>query len=712
MFYQSTLLDNGIQVISERMDAVHSVSLGIWFRVGSRDEQPQQLGLSHFMEHMMFKGTPSRDALSISMEFDAMGAELNAFTSKEYTCYYARFVDEHLDKATEVLSDMVLQSVFDQSDIDSEREVVIEEIARSEDTPDDHIYDLFTQAMFPTHQLGSPILGTRPIVGGFTHQDCVAYHQRHYAAANCVIVACGNVDHDQLVSTCAGYLDSMPAGQHNPRDLVIEPARLNFSFMEKDTEQAHVLFGMPGIALGEDDRFAATLLEIALGGGMSSRLFQEIREKRGLAYAVHASSSPYLNAAQFAVYAGTRPANLSEVIEIINRELRIAMEKGLSDEELNRVREYTIGLTVLGMESTRSRMTRLGKNAVSDLPLYSLDEILDRYRTVTLADTQRVADRVLSQKPTLAIISPMKTAALEQEFSYLLLYLWRHFLRRRVMVLSRRYKQSEGSRMIKVLINGYLGRMGTQVVKAVTESADMQVVAGFDLNSTTDSVTLNGEDIAPAFSDLKQALESTKPDVMVDFTVPTAVEANLRIALPTGVDCVLGTTGLGREALEGLAGLAPNGTCLFHAPNFTTGAVLMMHFAKIAARFFPDAEVIEFHHNGKVDAPSGTAINTALSIAEERAKANLSSLSPGKETELVGREGARGTAVQGIPVHSIRSDGYVAHQEVLFGSPGQTLTIRHDSIDRSSYMPGVLLAIRSVGNYQGLVVGLENFMRI
>lgn len=420
MFYQSTLLDNGIQVISEQMDAVHSVSLGVWFRVGSRDERPQQLGLSHFMEHMMFKGTPSRDALAISMEFDAMGAELNAFTSKEYTCYYARFVDEHLDKATEVLSDMVLRSLFDQSDIDSEREVVIEEIARSEDTPDDHIYDLFTQAMFPTHQLGSPILGTRQIVGGFTHQDCVAYHQRHYAAANCVVVACGNVDHDLLVRTCAGYLGSMPVGQHNPRDLVIEPARLNFSFMEKDTEQAHLLFGMPGIALGDDDRFAATLLEIALGGGMSSRLFQEIREKRGLAYAVHAGSIPYLNASQFSVYAGTRPTNLSEVIGIIDHELRIAMEKGLTEEELNRVREYTIGLTVLGMESTRSRMTRLGKNAVSDLPLYSLDEILDRYRTVTLADTQRVADRILSQKPTLAIISPLKTDALEQEFSYLL----------------------------------------------------------------------------------------------------------------------------------------------------------------------------------------------------------------------------------------------------------------------------------------------------
>jgi len=266
--------------------------------------------------------------------------------------------------------------------------------------------------------------------------------------------------------------------------------------------------------------------------------------------------------------------------------------------------------------------------------------------------------------------------------------------------------------MIKVLVSGYLGRMGTQVVKAVTESADMQIVAGFDLNAAAGSVTFNGEDIAPEFSDLQQAIDSTRPDVMVDFTAPTAVEANLRVALPNAVDCVVGTTGLTRETLEGLGLLAPQGTCLFYAPNFTTGAVLMMHFAKIAARFFPDAEVIEFHHNGKADSPSGTAINTALSIAEQRSKTKLGSSSPGKETELAGREGARGASVEGIPVHSIRSDGYVAHQEVLFGSPGQTLTIRHDSIDRSSYMPGVLLAIRSVGDCTGLIVGLENLMSI
>ena len=368
----------------------------------------------------MFKGTPTRDALAISMEFDAMGAELNAFTSKEYTCYYARFVDEHLDKSAEILSDMVIRSLFNQSDIDSEREVVIEEIARSEDTPDDHVYDLFTQAIFPTHQLGRPILGTRKIVGGFKHQDCLDYHSRHYNAENCVVVASGNVDHDALVKICARYLDAMPKGVHNPRDIVTETARMNFSFMEKETEQAHVLYGMPGIALGDKDRFAAALLDTALGGGMSSRLFQEIREKRGLAYAVYANTIPYLNAAQFNVYAGTRPSNLPEVVKIIHQEIETVVDKGLNTAELDRVREYAIGYTVLDMESTRSRMSRLGKNAISGLELFSLDDILERYRAVTLADTQRVAERVLTQTPTLAIISPQKTAILEQEFAYLI----------------------------------------------------------------------------------------------------------------------------------------------------------------------------------------------------------------------------------------------------------------------------------------------------
>ncbi len=263
--------------------------------------------------------------------------------------------------------------------------------------------------------------------------------------------------------------------------------------------------------------------------------------------------------------------------------------------------------------------------------------------------------------------------------------------------------------MIKVLVSGFLGSMGTKVVAAVTGADDMEVCAGCDIGAQDGSsvTAVDGTVLAPGYSDLDRAITECKPDVMVDFTHPSAVAHNIEVALSHGVDCVIGTTGLTDEDTERLSGLIPEGTTLFIAPNFTTGAVLMMKFAQMAARFFPDCEIIELHHNHKADSPSGTAIRTANLIASAR---DFSTTSPGKETELSGCEGARGALVDGVPVHSVRSDGYVAHQEVILGSMGQTLTIRHDSYDRVSYMPGVLLAIRNVGDRSGLIVGLENFM--
>jgi 4-hydroxy-tetrahydrodipicolinate reductase len=252
--------------------------------------------------------------------------------------------------------------------------------------------------------------------------------------------------------------------------------------------------------------------------------------------------------------------------------------------------------------------------------------------------------------------------------------------------------------------------MGDQVVRAVTAQDDMEVVGGYDPVLASGSVELDGVAVAPAFADLASALEAARPDVLVDFTAPSAVEGNLRVALAAGVDCVVGTTGLTSEKLEELAALAPEETTLFHAPNFTLGAVFMMAFAEKAARYFPDAEVIEFHHNGKKDAPSGTALTTALAIARARNEARITTSAPGRETELPGREGARGADVEGVPVHAVRSNGFVAHQEVIFGSPGETLTLRHDSIDRAAYMPGVLLAIREVGAQRGLIIGLDKLL--
>ena len=253
--------------------------------------------------------------------------------------------------------------------------------------------------------------------------------------------------------------------------------------------------------------------------------------------------------------------------------------------------------------------------------------------------------------------------------------------------------------MINVAVAGCAGRMGSAVVDAVNSAEDMKLICGIDPFGEGLPYTV--------YENVEKAIANESFDVLVDFTAPSVVAGNLATALPAGIDCVVGTTGLSNEKLDELVSLAPDGTCLFYAPNFTTGAVLMMQFAKAAAPYFPEAEVIEFHHCNKKDAPSGTAVRTAQMIAESR---GFESKAPGSETELSGFEGARGALVDGVPVHSVRSMGYVATQEVIFGSMGQTLTIRHDSWDRTSYMPGVLLGIRSVGELEGLVVGLENFM--
>ena len=261
--------------------------------------------------------------------------------------------------------------------------------------------------------------------------------------------------------------------------------------------------------------------------------------------------------------------------------------------------------------------------------------------------------------------------------------------------------------MIRVLVSGAGGKMGAEVVRAVSAADGMQVVGGVDPNLAGSSIPTGPGASAPCFASLTEAIPELSPDVIVDFTHPSVVEANVRAAMSAGVDVVLGTTGLSEDTLAELAALAPEGTALFFAPNFAIGAVLMMQFAEKAARFMPHVEVTEFHHDRKADAPSGTAIRTARLIAGARATIPVS---PGRETELPGMEGARGALVDGVSVHSVRLPGLVAHQEVLFGGQGQTLTIRHDSIDRTSFMPGVVLAVSQVGVHSGLVVGLEKLM--
>ena len=405
MFYEKSILSNGITVLSETMPGVRSVTLGIWFKVGSRDEFSSEAGMSHFMEHMLFKGTPARSASDISEAFDSMGAEINAFTSKEHTCFYARFVDEYLEPSLEILADMLLNPRFSPDDVASERQVVIEEIARAEDSPDDYVYELLGDEMFPTCTIGRPIVGTRQSVGGFTHDDLVAYHDKHYHAANCTVAASGSVDHAKLVQLVEAYFSPMRVGERNVRAYEPESPRGRLNVAEKDTEQANIVFGTHGIPLGDDDRFASSLMETALGGGMSSRLFQEVREKRGLVYSIYAGSASYQGVGLFSVYAGTRLENLPEVVRLVLAEIERMRDGGIGSDELERVRAYAVGQTILSMESTRARMARLGRASVGEIPLMSMEETIEAYRIVTVDDVARVASRVLVEEPVLAIVS-------------------------------------------------------------------------------------------------------------------------------------------------------------------------------------------------------------------------------------------------------------------------------------------------------------------
>lgn len=414
MYCDKTVLDNGITVVSEHMDSVHSVALGFWVYAGARDESPRFFGMSHFMEHMLFKGTPTRSALDISTAFDAMGAELNAFTSRECTCFYSRVIDEHLPEAFEILADMVVNASFDQDAIDLEREVVIEEIARNEDSPDEYVYDLFADAMFPTHPLGRPVLGNRTTVGGFESADMREYHDTHYTTGNLVVAASGNVSHEQLVELSKRFLSGMKTGTRQHRAFAAEQHRVQLSCLQKDTEQAHVLMGYPAFDTNDPRRFALGILDTALGGGMSSRLFQEIREKRGLVYSVYTTTQLFEDAGVFAAYAGTRPDNVREVLDVMQKEFALVAAKGITQEELDRARELICGNFVFSMESTRAHMTRLGRLFVLGLEVRSPEQTLEDYRCVTLQQVNEVAGDLLSQQPTVAVVSPHSQGDIER----------------------------------------------------------------------------------------------------------------------------------------------------------------------------------------------------------------------------------------------------------------------------------------------------------
>lgn len=409
-----TVLPGGLRVVTETLPTVRSATFGIWAHVGSRDETPALGGATHYLEHLLFKGTRRRSALDISAALDAVGGEMNAFTAKEYTCYYARVLDTDLPLAIDVVCDMLTGSVIRQEDIDAERGVILEEIAMTEDDPGDCVHDLFARTLFGDTPLGRPVLGTVDTVNALTRDRVARFYRRHYDPTHLVVAAAGNVDHTAVVEQVRAAFDA--AGALERTDAEPVPPRAGsrqirggsrVELLGRRTEQAHMLLGMPGLARTDERRWALGVLNAALGGGMSSRLFQEIREKRGLAYSVYSHTSGFADCGLFGVYAGCRPAQVPDVLKICRDELAQVAEHGLTDEELSRAVGQLSGSTVLGLEDTGALMHRIGKSELCWGEQMSVDDMLGRIAAVTPDEIRDVAADVLGRQPSLAVIGPL-----------------------------------------------------------------------------------------------------------------------------------------------------------------------------------------------------------------------------------------------------------------------------------------------------------------
>jgi predicted Zn-dependent peptidase len=376
--YTVTTLDGGERVVSERVSSVRSVAIGIWIGAGSRDETPPQAGVSHLIEHLLFKGSARYSTVDIAQIFDGLGGELNAATAREYTVVYARILDSHLETALDVMADMVLQPRFDADELASEREVVLEEIAMYEDTPQDLVHDLIAVAIFGDHPLGRPVIGTRAVIAGSTPELARRYHDARYVGPNIVVAAAGNLDHEPLahaVETRFAPLSRIPDTATGVRPVWVGESQPRSLFQRKDTEQFHIALGGLGVPRSDRRRFAASLLDSMLGGSASSRLFQEIRERRGMAYSVYTYASQYADTGMVGVYLGTREDNLAECIRIVADQFGLMGEGRFDHAELERAKENLKGRIVLSMESTSNRASRLGKSVLTDAELLSLDRV-------------------------------------------------------------------------------------------------------------------------------------------------------------------------------------------------------------------------------------------------------------------------------------------------------------------------------------------------
>jgi predicted Zn-dependent peptidase len=414
MSVKRSVHSSGLRIVTEEVPSVRSAAVGIWVNVGSRDEAPATAGASHFLEHLLFKGTTSRTALEISSSIESVGGEMNAFTSKEYTCFYARVIDTDLPMAIDVVSDLITSSIITALDVDAERKVVLEEIAMRDDDPSDLVHDLFSDTYYGDTAIGRPILGTIDSIKGMSRNTVFNYYKKKYLPQDLVVAVAGNIKHKRVVAMVEealsrdNFLDELGAPVLRPNSPVKNSKQQSVGLLYKKSEQAHMFYGMEGVARADDRRFAMGVLSAALGGGMSSRLFQEIREKRGLAYSVYAYAQQFAGSGVLGFYAGCNPTKAIEVVEIIRGVLADVADNGMTHEEIERAKGAVRGSLVLSQEDSGSRMSRIGKNEIVYGQVMDFDDILKAISRVSATDIREIAGEFLVKTPTLALVGPFK----------------------------------------------------------------------------------------------------------------------------------------------------------------------------------------------------------------------------------------------------------------------------------------------------------------
>jgi predicted Zn-dependent peptidase len=408
---RETRLANGIRVVTERMPEARSASLGVWVGVGGRDEPDELAGASHFLEHLLFKGTPTRSARQIAEAIDAVGGEMNAFTSREHTAYYTRLPADRADLGLDILGDVITEPAFRPNEVDAERHVILEEILMNLDMPEDHVHTLLAEAMFPGHPLGREVLGTRASVEQITRDQIAGFFRHWYRPSNLVVVAAGKLEHNRLVDAFASSLGRLDGGERpvrHPARTAPEPRVVH----DEPTEQAHVALGWRGVDHHDDERYALMVANQVIGGGMSSRLFQEIREERGLCYSVYSWASTYDDSGSVGIYAGTAPARVGELLQVIDDEVAKLVASGVTEGELAVAKGFIEGSLVLGLEDSASRMARLGRSLMARDEIVTVDDQLRRIRAVTADDVAAVTLRVFGGDRSLAVIGHVDDSAL------------------------------------------------------------------------------------------------------------------------------------------------------------------------------------------------------------------------------------------------------------------------------------------------------------